>query len=343
MSGEQAYRAAGQAAAWRDRSDRGRLEIGGPDRAKFLHNLTTNDVKRLPEWRGCEAFVTSPQGKTLAFVNILATADSFLLVADRAGLDLAIPHLTKYGVFDDVSLTDRTTSTFELHVAGPFADEILGAASAAVPGPQDLALVRTELAGHPVLVVRESPTGRPGLTVIGDRAAAAAVLDALRAAASPAELLELDAETFDALRIEAGTPAFGVDLDEKNLPQEAGRDDRAISFIKGCYLGQETVARIDAIGHVNQHLRGLRLDPSSKIPSRGDILEADGKPAGRVTSAAFSPGWGAPVALAMVRSAHATAGTSLLLKPFDAPDTTEARAEVLDLPMIPTSPEPNPR
>ena len=91
------YRAAQEAAAWSDRSGRVRLEVAGPDRAKFLHNLTTNDVKRLPVNRGCEAFVTSPQGKTLAYVKILACADSILVCTDPGGLVLALPHFQKYG------------------------------------------------------------------------------------------------------------------------------------------------------------------------------------------------------------------------------------------------------
>src|SRR5271165_6471169 len=118
------YRAAQEAAAWCDQSSRVRLEVAGPDRAKFLHNLTTNDVKRLPVGRGCEAFVTSPQGKTLGFVKLLACADSVLVCTDPGGLVLVLPHLQKYGVFDDIVLEDRSESTFEIHLTGPAALEL---------------------------------------------------------------------------------------------------------------------------------------------------------------------------------------------------------------------------
>ncbi len=109
----------------------------------------------------------------------------------------------------------------------------------------------------PVRLMRESPALPRGLTVIGELAAAAAIKDSLMKHGRDLGLIEFDAASFDVLRIEAGTPVFGKEVTDKNLPQEFGRDDRAISFVKGCYLGQETVARIDAIGHVNQVLKGL--------------------------------------------------------------------------------------
>ena len=97
-----------------DRSDRVRLEITGPDRAKFLHNLTTNEIKRMPVGRGCEAFVTSLQGKTIGFMIILAADDRLIARADAAGAELALPHFRKYGVFEDVTIDDVTPATFEL-------------------------------------------------------------------------------------------------------------------------------------------------------------------------------------------------------------------------------------
>ena len=138
------------------------------------------------------------------------------------------------------------------------------------------------------------------------------------------------------LRIEAGTPVFGREVTERNLPQEVGRDDRAINFVKGCYLGQETVARIDALGHVNQLLRGLRLEPTSTAPPPGSVVEIDGNRVGFVTSSAVSPGWNAPVALALIRATHARAGTAVIVKqPDQAGLDAAAPATVCDLPMIP--------
>ena len=118
-------------------------------------------------------------------------------------------------------------------------------------------------------------------------------------------------DVFEVLRIEAGTPVFGKDITEKNLPQEIGRDARAINFVKGCYLGQETVARLDALGHVNQMLKGLVFEPGSACPEPGCGLEEEGKRAGEITSSAFAPVRNAPIALAMIRTKSSAPGTKV--------------------------------
>jgi folate-binding protein YgfZ len=313
-----------------DRSDRVRLEITGPDRAKFLHNLTTNEIKRLAVGRGCEAFVTSPQGKTIGYLIILATEDRIMARTDPGGDELILPHFRKYGLFEDVTIDDRTSSTFELHLAGPEAAELVRRAGGAVPEEVDYAHLATVLDGCPVRVVREGPTPLPGLTVIGDRSAAARVVDFLKARGESLGLFVLDPAAFEALRIEGGTPIFGQDITEKNLPQEIGRDNRTISFVKGCYLGQETVARIDALGHVNQVLKGLIFEPGSACPAAGSLLEDDGKRIGVITSAAFSSVQDRPLALGLIRTSHARAGTVVRVRPGDGTDASHAT--ISDLP-----------
>lgn len=328
------YEAACTTVAMSDQGGRVRQEITGPDRAKFLHNLTTNEVKRLPVGRGCEAFVTSLQGKILSLVKLLNCGDSILVSADPGGLVLALAHFQKYGVFDEIGIEDRTPTTFEFHVVGPHADDLVRHSGGDVPEPGDLSHATTELAATPVLIWREAPTGRPGLTIMGPLGCAGKLAGELASRGRPLGLEELEEEAFETLRIEAGTPVFGRDLTEKNLPQEAGRDDRAINFVKGCYLGQETVARIDALGHVNQLLRGLRLPAGLPAPRPGDWLESEGKRVGYVTSSATSPGWDAAIALGLVRSSHAAAGTGLRLVAQDDP-SVQHDAVVSDLPMIP--------
>ena len=145
--------------------------------------------------------------------------------------------------------------------------------------------------------------------------------------------MEIDLECFDVLRIEAGTPVFGRDVTEKNLPQEIGRDTRAINFVKGCYLGQETVARIDVLGHVNQILTGLRLEPSAGCPAPGSALLADGKRVGTVTSSAFSPGWNSSIALGMMRVTHSPPGTAVIVQ--EPGGQNHVIAAVCTLPMLP--------
>ncbi|HEV3164434.1 MAG TPA: glycine cleavage T C-terminal barrel domain-containing protein [Isosphaeraceae bacterium] len=311
MSTEQTYRAVKAGVGTIDRSDRVRLEVTGPDRAKFLHNLTTNEVKRLGPGQGCEAFVTSLQGKTLGFVTLLVLEECVLVRADPASLDGLLAHFRKYGALDDVAWTDVSEQTFELHFTGPRLPELTSAMGIATPGEADLCHGVFDLSGQQVRAVREGPAGLPGLTLIGRVAALGAVQEAIRAA-GPIGLTTIDSATFEALRIEAGTPVFGRDITPENLPQEVGRDARAINFVKGCYLGQETVARIDALGHVNKILKGGQVEEENVPPPQpGTALEMSGKPAGTITSSALSPGRGRPVVLAMVRLAHAQSGTTL--------------------------------
>jgi tRNA-modifying protein YgfZ len=312
-----------------DRSDRVRIEISGPDRAEFLHNLTTNEVKRLAVGRGCEAFVTSTQGKTIGYVIILAAEDRILVRTDPGGMELALPHLRKYGIFDDVTIEDRSAETLECHLFGPEAEEVVGRMGCRLPEAREYAHATTELGGRAVRVVRESPTGFPGLTLIHDQRDEEGVSRTLTTASQSTKRSYIRPVTFECLRIEAGTPVFGKDVTEKNLPQEIGRDARAISFVKGCYLGQETVARIDALGHVNQVLKGVIFESQSR-PDPGSSLESDGKRVGVVTSSVASPYGGNPIGLAMIRTSHATAGTSLRVE--IAPGTGPIAATVSDLP-----------
>jgi folate-binding protein YgfZ len=155
----------------------------------------------------------------------------------------------------------------------------------------------------------------------------------LHAAGKDLGLAEVDAECFEVMRIEAGTPVFGRDITEKNLPQEIGRDDRAINFVKGCYLGQETVARIDALGHVNQVLTGLQFEQSAACPAPGASLVAEGKRVGFVTSSTFSPGWNRAIALAMIRVTHSRPGTEVIVQ--EPGGQGQASAAVSALPLLP--------
>jgi folate-binding protein YgfZ len=285
---------------WADRSDRERLVISGPDRAKFLHNLCTNDVKRLTVGSGCEAFVTSPQGRTLGLITILAREDSLLILADPGGLEFVLPHFEKYGVFDDVSFRDERETTYEIHVAGELSPAWLTLLGAPSPGDREFDHVSASWSEKFEAVVRESPLGMPGFTLIGPAENRPFLLTGL-------DRGPLAEAALEGLRVEAGTPRFGRDFTVENLPQEVGRDSRAISFVKGCYLGQETVARLDALGHVNKILRGLEVR-TGQVPEPGVQLAVDGLPAGVVTSSGRSPRDDRGVALAMVRVKTAPVG-----------------------------------
>ena len=297
--------------AWFDRSPRIRLDVSGPDRAKFLHNLTTNDVKRLAVGAGQESFVTNPQGKTLAYMTLLATDRAILLRTDPGVADSFVPHLRKYGVFDDVAIVDVSLRTFEYHLIGPGLAAIVTGLGFD-PTALDKLLHHAEVVvdGHPVRLIRESLVGEPGWTFVGPLEASRAILDRIGSSGA----VEGAEATFEALRIEAGTPVSGRDVQTNNLPQEVGRDARAINFVKGCYLGQETVARLDALGHVNRILKGGWVEGTKDVPPVGSSLVGeDGKTVGSITSAAFSERLDAPVFLGYVRVAQAIPGARLTI------------------------------
>ena len=291
-----------------DRSDRVRVWVSGPDRARFLNNLCTNDIKRLKPGQGCEAFVTSPQGKTLAWITVAEEGEHLLVRADPGGLDSALPHFAKYSVFDDVEIGDMSDTTFEVHFAGAGVVDWLGGwlGAAAIDAP----LGGSGVGWNALLLtlVRESPLGPEGITVIGHHSGSTDFAIEWKANL-PASGRTLTNEEADGMRIAAGTPAFGRDIQLDNLPQEIGRDAQAISFVKGCYLGQETVARLDALGHVNKLLRRIVVEDGDP-PTPGISLAAVGVDAGKFTSSGRSPD-GRPVALAMLRVKPAPPGTSV--------------------------------
>ena len=291
-----------------DRSDRVRVWVTGPDRARFLNNLCTNDIKRLKPGQGCEAFVTSPQGKTLAWITVAEEGEHLLIRADPGGLDSALPHFAKYSVFDDVEIGDVSDSTFEFHFAGSGVAEWLGGWVGTVAIDAPFSCSGLVWNGVFLTLIRESPLGPEGITVIGQHSAYTDFMHEWKANL-PASGRILTVEEVDGMRIEAGTPVFGRDIQLDYLPQEIGRDAQAISFVKGCYLGQETVARLDALGHVNKLLRRVVVD-GGEAPTPGLSLAAGGVDAGKFTSSGRSPD-GQPVALAMLRVKPAPPGTSV--------------------------------
>ena len=288
--------------AWKRRSDRAIVQITGPDRAKFLHNLTTNDVKRLAPGTGQESFVTTPQGKTLAYVTVLADQDRLLVRTEASSAPALLAHLNKYGVFDDVQIDDLSDTLYELHLSGPETRAWVTGQGLPDPGNKPLA----NQPGPGVVVISESLVDSDGLTLLGTSEA----LHHFTQILTEQEHQDLSGAIFEALRIRQGVPLSGLDVTPNNLPQEVGRDSRTISFVKGCYLGQETVARLDALGHVNKLLRRLSLENALELPSNGAIISFEGKEVGRITSAALLDHTNA-VALGYVKVAQATEGTRL--------------------------------
>jgi folate-binding protein YgfZ len=256
-----------------DRSERGKLAITGPEAKPFLQGLVSNDVESLTPGRGCYAAVLTPKGKMIGDLRVLDTGEELLLDCERAALQGIFNVLWRGRVGLNVEIHKRTLQMGLLSVVG-----------LALAGPDEHDNVRTEIAGKSVVAVT---------TDVGtDLFCAAGDLEAVRAEFPPGDEAQLEV-----LRVEAGRPRYGLDLDDSVIPQEAGLNDRAVSFTKGCYVGQETVARLHYRGKPNRHLRGLQLSAPAEP---GAEIRLGEKVVGRLGSVVESPRHG-PIALALVR------------------------------------------
>src|SRR5215208_2530153 len=268
------YRALTEGCGLVDRAGRGRLALTGADRRTFLHGQVTNDIEGLEPGHGVYAALLTHKGKMLTDLRVLDLRDELLLSCERAGLQEPFNMLRRYTLGSDVAVPARPLEMGELSLIGPEARRIAGAGEL---GPEEHDTLRAEIAGRPVVLVATDL----GVDVFCD----AAVTDGVRAALLAAGAAEVAEAAAEIVRIESGRPRYGVDLDENVIPQEAGLNERAVSFTKGCYVGQETVARLYYRGKPNRHLRGLRLGAQE---------------VGRLTSVAVSPSHG-PIGLALVR------------------------------------------
>jgi folate-binding protein YgfZ len=302
-----------------DHSARTKLELRGRDRAAFLNNFSTNDIARLPAGSGCEAFLTNGQGKILARLLVYALPDALWIDADSGLAGKIIGHLSRYQIGEEVEFLDQSEKMAQWHLLGPAFPDLLGS---------DLQVTSWHCAATTCQVRRNEALGAEGYDVLCPIAETNSVRDKLIAMG----FTPSSTEDYEALRIEAGTPVYGRDIDETNLPQEVNRDSRAISFTKGCYLGQETVARIHALGHVNRLLIGLAIAGPDSIAAGAKLLQG-GKEVGQITSAARSRRLGCLVALGYVRREQAQPGTVLAV----AAGPRLADARVVRLPMTQTA------
>ena len=292
-----------------DRSDRVHLTASGPDAKAFLHRMLSNDVARLAPGQGCYATLLSVQGHMLADLYALQMDDHLLLETDVSAAARMREWLEKYIIADDVTVEDRSQQMAALGVEGPQAAKLLAAAGAgALPGAElDHAWVK--LGETPVLIARVSETGEEGFRLIFVVEYAQNIWDALTAVKKVVPWKPVGHAAWNILRTEAGVPWYGVDMDERTLPPEAALETRALSYSKGCYVGQEIIERIRSRGHVNRRLTGLRLQGAR--PAAGAKLLREGKEVGVLTTVVESPTLGGLIALGIVRREQLEPGTRL--------------------------------
>jgi tRNA-modifying protein YgfZ len=261
-----------------DRSARGKLRLTGAEAADYLQGQVTNDVEALTPGSGCYAALLNHKGKMLTDMRVLRGEDFIWIDTEPEGLAALVRNAGMFSIGRDVQHEDATAEYAILSLIGPAAREPLDA-----PPPHDEhAFTNGE---HGLYVATDL-----GVDVICPQADAAAVREALG-------VEEVSEEAAECLRIESGRPRFSIDVGTDTIPQEAGLNERAVSFTKGCYVGQETVARLHYKGKPNRHLRGLR---SAEPVEHGDEIRLGDRVVGEVGSAAESPALG-PIALAVIR------------------------------------------
>ncbi len=300
-------------------AQRGLLEVRGGDRVRWLDGQLTNRVTDLAPAAprsGCYALLLTPQGRIVADVHVMARADVFWLELARAALPRARERLEKYVIADDVALVDRSPAFARLGLEGPRARRIL---EACLGRPVELdaeCVADVELAGVPVTLAAFGWSGETALQLLVPLDRTETVESALGEAGRSEGLVEAGPELLEVLRVEAGVPHYGSELDEDVLPAEARLLERAVSFTKGCYAGQEVVARMQSRDRVKHLLVGLALAGDAPPAIGAPVTHGDER-VGAVTSAAHSPRAG-PIALAYVVRSQAEPGTRLRVAGVDA-------------------------
>ena len=301
-----AYRAARESAAVFDLHDRTQLVVTGSDAIDFLNNFCTAPLKSLGDGAGAEAFFPNIKGRVISHAFVFKASEAVYLAADPGQNEPLLTHLRKYKLMEDVELIDSTGAWGELLVAGPRAARVIES------------IIETDIAALPMLghldtgegearvVARRVPlVGGEAFTI----AAQTTQLDELWPRLLAAGATAAGQDVYEALRIEAGWPQTGLDLTDAHLVQEAARTGRAVSFEKGCYLGQEPIARLDAMGHTNRELRTLRI--AGEQPLGDGVVTLDDAEVGRVSSSAAIPGGSERVAIGLVKIKAAAIGTQV--------------------------------
>jgi folate-binding protein YgfZ len=313
-------------AGWHERTDRGRLRLEGRDRVSFLQALLTNDLTALTPEQGVYAAYLTPQGRMIADVRLYTTGESALADVPASVAAALVVKLDALIFSEDVRVSEATAEIAAITVIGGKAPSLLAVASGLDSGRLSGLPSLGAIQSASMFVVRTDEADGPSFDVFVPAESRAVAIERLEAAG----IKPVGGDVVDLLRIEAGRPAFGLDMDEHTIPLEAGLLDRAISLTKGCYVGQEVIVRVlhRGAGRVAKRLVKLAFDGALETPpAAGTPLRIDGRESGKITSAARSPRLGRVVALGYLAREDAEAGRPAVA----AVDGREWRAEVTGL------------
>lgn len=322
------YDAARTAAVIVDRSAQGKIAFAGSDRGSFLHALLTNDIVGLTPGTGVYAAFLTPQGRMISDMRVIEIGDRLLMDVEASVAPPLAERFDKLIFSEDVQVADVSHDLTEIGVHGPSASDAIERATGITA--KDLVKQYNTIVkdrwgsapSGPIIVVRDDSLGVTGFDIYVPWKDA----DALRQCLIGASAVEMGKDTTEVLRLEAGRPRFGVDMDADTIPLEAGIEDRAVSFTKGCYVGQEVIIRVLHRGHgrVARRLVGLVMI-GGEVPAPGDVIAAGENVVGKITSAAQSPLIGSPIALGYVHRDYAAPGTELTVRPLRAAPPVSAR------------------
>ena len=309
-----------------DLSSRGRLLVSGSEAVMFLNGLITNDMKTLAVNTWMPAAFANVQGRLLAVVRVINREDGFLIDTECVTHDTVLKTLQRFTLAGDFRVTDVTDETVSLSIQGTSAESIMRTVFGNQTTVERRKVMNAKLAnGQVVTIIRATHTAEDGFDLFVD------VNDAqpLRESLIKAGAQNVGLETSETLRIEAGIPRYGIDMDETTVVTEANLDE-AVSFTKGCYLGQEIIVRIKHRGHVAKKLIGVILGVNAELRRDAKVLSTDDKEIGRVTSSTFSPRLDRTVALGYLKYDYLAPGTQVKVSAGDG----TIRAEVADLPFV---------
>ena len=318
------YTAATIAAVVYDASYMGRLKATGDDALDLLNRLSTNNVIDLEPGQGAPTILTTDRGRILDVVTVLRSADHIVLLTSPGLQEAVIEFLDKYTIMEDLVIEDVSSATAMLALWGPESRTCLEKATGAPIATLPLNhTVESDWEGSPIRIAACGLSGLAGYYLITPAEVAAKAWDRVVAAgASP-----MGTEAYEALRVWNGVPFHGPEMGDDYNPLEAGLIG-SIDFTKGCYIGQEVIARLDTYKKVQKYLVKLAFDPGSTVTS-GTLLQYDGQTVGKVTSVATIPSTGESIGLGYVRTLHGVVGTRLQLESEES-----GWAEVVDLPQM---------
>ncbi len=318
-----AYKAARERVGLIALADRGKIHATGPDRVSFLHNMISNDVEKLEEMSGRHSTFLTARGKIVAEFHIYKLPYFLLLDLDSKAVGKTVATLGKYIIMDEVALSDCSSQWAHFSLQGPRSTDLLKELAGSDLPSEHLQARPATWQSTPIWVIHKADLAKEGFEVLLPAGQGDTFRQAALESGRGLGIRQVGELARQALRVEAAIPLYGAEVDESRYPMEARLDD-ALDFSKGCYIGQEVVAKATYIGGVARLLVQLQMEGRQVPPAASRLLDPTGNKAGTLTSSAYSPGLGHPIALGYVKKKYAQPGQTLEVSVADG-ETIQAQ------------------